>query len=953
MEHLTSALKKELLPEDSSLLMFPSIYHLRNHLVKTNEKVDIRLVYLAIHHIIKYRGNFLFEDLDIVNISSGSNTRDILKEAIDKTNGLLNTTLNSDLLVLSGIMDKLSNAQMSRKEKSEFIAKLLTSDTADKKTAVAFSNAITGLKFKIADLLDAEDEKKSIRFSDEPDYDELGLDDEEILALELLKNVYSWQLCCTLLGNGENYSDIDGEKNISAAIVQRYEKHSKDLKILKAFVKGFFKDKYNLVFRVNKPKLNNYSAYVKNDNSYIEKCSREDFYEFLKKELLNGIENEEIKLSEEYNHIIQEIEKDSFLPLLRTKDNGVIPYQFHKYELEQIINRQGKYYPSLSKNGDKILNICSFRIPYYVGPLNSTSDFAWLERKPGEIYPWNFEEQVSLLDSAEEFITRMTNHCTYFKNEYVLPKHSLLYEEFMLLNRLNKLTINGEPFEKRLSALVKIRLVNELFKTEKNVKPVDIEKWISSNTVLGPDVKIGGLPEDNKLDVSCGSYYDMKKIFGVIDEKNIKAMEKYENIIKWVTLFKDKSILRKKIEKAYPDIKKDDIEKICKLNYSGWGRISESFLRHRVTYKNSTMQIVDVLRSSFMNLNQILAYKAFDLENAIAQHHIEGSLEESIDSMITSPSVKRSTREVIKIIDEIRTVIGHDPTDIFLEFAREKQKRPKRTKSRFDRLTDLYESNEITKDVKEELVKLKSEKTRLDDDRILLYFLQLGKCMYTGEDLNIDLLQTYQIDHIIPRSAIKDDSLDNRVLVKHTANQYKADSLLLKAEVRRERSAFWHHLYDLKLLSFKKLSNLLRSEINESDLERFINRQLVETRQIAKNVKSLLEEYYPKPKITAVHARLLTDAREKYELYKIRNLNDYHHAYDAFLACIMGRFSNLLLLGTIDDPYRTYRMFINSKSIRKSNYGFVLGSFENGLVDIDTGEVIFDHETTVRYMKEA
>ena len=41
---------------------FPTIYHLRNYLINTTEKADIRLVYLAIHHIIKYSGNILHEE---------------------------------------------------------------------------------------------------------------------------------------------------------------------------------------------------------------------------------------------------------------------------------------------------------------------------------------------------------------------------------------------------------------------------------------------------------------------------------------------------------------------------------------------------------------------------------------------------------------------------------------------------------------------------------------------------------------------------------------------------------------------------------------------------------------------------------------------------------------------------------------------------------------------------
>ncbi|MEG2541542.1 MAG: type II CRISPR RNA-guided endonuclease Cas9, partial [Clostridia bacterium] len=39
---------------------YPTIYHLRDELTRTSTD-DIRLLYLAIHNIIKYRGNFLTE----------------------------------------------------------------------------------------------------------------------------------------------------------------------------------------------------------------------------------------------------------------------------------------------------------------------------------------------------------------------------------------------------------------------------------------------------------------------------------------------------------------------------------------------------------------------------------------------------------------------------------------------------------------------------------------------------------------------------------------------------------------------------------------------------------------------------------------------------------------------------------------------------------------------------
>lgn len=40
---------------------FPTIYHLRKHLMDTDEQADIRLIYLALHNIVKCRGNFLRE----------------------------------------------------------------------------------------------------------------------------------------------------------------------------------------------------------------------------------------------------------------------------------------------------------------------------------------------------------------------------------------------------------------------------------------------------------------------------------------------------------------------------------------------------------------------------------------------------------------------------------------------------------------------------------------------------------------------------------------------------------------------------------------------------------------------------------------------------------------------------------------------------------------------------
>ena len=71
-----------------------------------------------------------------------------------------------------------------------------------------------------------------------------------------------------------------------------------------------------------------------------------------------------------------------------------------------------------------ILKLFEFRIPYYVGPLakkEGQSKWAWVIRKSDEkILPWTFDKVVDEDATAEKFITRMTNKCTYLINEDVM-----------------------------------------------------------------------------------------------------------------------------------------------------------------------------------------------------------------------------------------------------------------------------------------------------------------------------------------------------------------------------------------------------------------------------------------------------------------------------------------------------------------------------------------------------
>ncbi len=70
---------------------------------------------------------------------------------------------------------------------------------------------------------------------------------------------------------------------------------------------------------------------------------------------------------------------------------------------------------------------------------------------------------------------------------------------------------------------------------------------------------------------------------------------------------------------------------------------------------------------------------------------------------------------------------------------------------------------------------------QLRSDKLYLYYTQMGRSMYTGRPICLGSLMAgadYDIDHIYPRSATGDDSLDNRVLVERTENA-KRETIIL------------------------------------------------------------------------------------------------------------------------------------------------------------------------------
>lgn len=219
-------------------------------------------------------------------------------------------------------------------------------------------------------------------------------------------------------------------------------------------------------------------------------------------------------------------------------------------------------------------------------------------------------------------------------------------------------------------------------------------------------------------------------------------------------------------------------------------------------------------------------------------------LHEVVKNIAGSPAIKKGILQSLKIVDEIVQIMGYEPRNIFIEMARENQTTTKgRNQSKMRR--KVIEDG--LKNLKDSILKeYPLEQANLRRNQLFLYYLQNGKDMYTGLDLEINDLSRYDMDHIIPQSFIKDDSIDNLVLTASKENRGKLDYVPSADAVKRMK-LYWNTLKAAGLINERKYNNLTKIErggLTDEDKAVFIQRQLVETRQITKNVAQILHQRF-------------------------------------------------------------------------------------------------------------
>ncbi|MGN0140622.1 MAG: type II CRISPR RNA-guided endonuclease Cas9 [Roseburia sp.] len=885
---------------------YPTIFHLRKELLESQEKHDVRLVYLALANMFKHRGHFLNASLNAEGICADMcSAYTALAEKAEEFDIYLQNHIDTHELELllgekgcsrSRILENVSGfMEIKKKQKPEYEILCL----------------ICGLNGKMRNIfgeevIDEEHKNMSVSFRDS-DYEEKAdeireyIGDEYFELIEAAKEVHDIGLLANIM---------KGHPYLTIARVEAYEEHQRDLKQLKDVFKRYDRKAYHDMFRIMKE--GNYSAYVGSVNSSDTVVRRnegkgrkqEELYKTIKA-VLKRFPQEDTDVQE----ILKKIDNETFLPKQLTASNGVIPNQVYVKEMQQILRNAEEYLPFLVEKdasgltvSQRILQIFSFQLPYYIGPLgqqykDKPGYNVWAERiAPGKIYPWNINEKIDMKLTAEKFINRTVRHCTYLNGEKTLPKNSLLYEKFTVLNELNNLRINGE----KPSVEIKQQIYTELFLCGKKVSLTQLENWL----------KINGIVEKNAEDFISGiddgfhnALSSHGKFIGVLGDSACydENREMIEQIIFWATIYgNDKKFVRERIQEKYGDrLDGNKVKRILGFKFDGWGNLSEKFLNMEGTSKKDGQRrsIICAMWETNDNLMELMGeqYTYRDTLNSMTVSCEKPLAEwtiEDLDGMYLSAPVKRMVWQTMKIMKELQETLQTDPDRIFVEMPREEGEKGVRKASRKQKLLELYRL--IRSEEREWKNEIESRtEAEFRSKKLYLYYLQMGRCMYTGEEINLDDLfndNLYDIDHIYPRHFVKDDSIENNlVLVRKEKNAHKSDTFPLEEDIRKKQHSKWKILLDRGFITREKYSRLTRTtQFTGEEKAAFISRQLVETRQGTKAITQILQQAFPNSVIVFSKAGVVSDFRQKFDLQKVRCVNDFHHAQDAYLNIVVG-----------------------------------------------------------------
>lgn len=562
----------------------------------------------------------------------------------------------------------------------------------------------------------------------------------------------------------------------------------------------------------------------------------------------------------------------------------VYPREAYIEEFDAIMNSQKEKHEFLT---EEVINQLRNEIIYYQRKLKSQKGLVSICEFEG------FEKTVFDKEKNKEKIV--------FVGPKVAPKTSPLFQLCRIWEVVNNISLkikNPEeskykwddkiPNPEEKQKIADFLFVNDNLSFTKLIEILDLKKenvyvnkqilrGIKGNETYSAINNILGENELLKFDVSIvpTKYTSMlvdKKTGEILEEREgleiDKAME-YEPLYQlWHTIYSIKELEECKnalIKRfAFDDA---TAEKLSRLDFNkqAFGNKSNKAMR----------KVLPFLMEGF-DYSQSCSLAGYNHSNSLTKSEKEqqvtlDKLELLQKNSLRQPIVEKILNQMINVVNAILEQYGK-PFEIRVELARElKQSKDERNNM------DLQNSKnkKLNEEIGKRLIELGLPETKRYIQKYKFIFPSLSKnlkdahvnnqCIYCGETFNLTEAlsgDAYDIDHIVPKALLFDDSQTNKVLVHRKCNSTKTnqtayDYIATKGEVQlqiySDRVDNW---FKKGIISYSKMQRLKvshkeyveRKKSNketESDKrlwENFIERQLRDTQYISRKAREILQK---------------------------------------------------------------------------------------------------------------
>jgi CRISPR-associated endonuclease Csn1 len=568
-----------------------------------------------------------------------------------------------------------------------------------------------------------------------------------------------------------------------------------------------------------------------------------------------------------------------------------------------------------------------------------------------------FWEQKPAL--AGKDLLKMLGHCTFEKSEYRAPKASFTAEQHVWLTRLNnvRITVDGKSrpltdIEHQLCSILPYT-ASEKF-TYKNLRNALVKAG------LGESFKFTGFsypsaeqienqkaknPEDQTM-VKLSAWHELRLTFKSAGLENIwqqistpalDGTPDLLNNIAWVlSIYKDDTEVEAELTQLNLPGGRPTIEALLGVRFDKFHALSIKALKKIVPAMQRGLRYDEACIEAGYHHSQLHAVGKGQnklLPPLYSGRDKEGRMvfDDNLD-VPRNPVVLRAINQARKVLNALVKKYG-SPTQVNIELARDLS-RPFDERRDIKKEQDAFrERNENDKTTFASHFNLIGNPRGGDFEKWRLYNEQQGKCAYSLHALELErLLETgyLEIDHALPYSRSFDDSKNNKVLVLAKENRNKGNKTPYEYLDGANNSQRWREFEAFvnanKAWRQAKRSRLLRKDFGAEEAQGFRDRNLNDTRYIAKFFKNYVEAYLKlaenstHQRCTVLSGQLTSFLRMRWGLMKVRAQNDRHHALDAVViaACTHSMVKRL-----------------SDYSRRKE-----LAQVRDGFVDTETGEIV-------------